>query len=68
MNLMTKADFYIAKEINEQIKALSEQMICSHEWYYYAVGFKCAKCDYYTGYDNELNKLIKPLRKVKQPS
>lgn len=38
--------------------AAAESVHCKHEWYKYGFGYKCDKCNFYSGTNNTLNKLI----------
>lgn len=40
------------------IKILSDQIICEHKWEEFGHGYKCAKCNFYSGDDSELNYAI----------
>ena len=50
---------FINASIQEKIDKLKLHVDCEHEWVEHGFGYKCTKCDYYTGMWDELNELIK---------
>ena len=46
---------HITSIISDRLKVLE----CNHIWTDYGHGYKCNKCEYYTGQWGDLNKLIK---------
>jgi hypothetical protein len=55
---MNNVEVYIAEELKECMQSDIEVMSCSHRWVKHGFGYKCNNCDFYTGTNGELNKLI----------
>ena len=63
---MTEADKLVSKEqieyICNEVNEVAKYVLCSndgHDWEAHGHGYKCTKCDFYTGTHSELNKLIR---------
>lgn len=58
---------YIKKKSKQWIELYELQSQCDHKWEEYALGYQCNKCDYYTGQNEELNKIIeKELQRIEK--
>lgn len=51
----------IVNKNNKLIQNLQKEITCDHSWYKYGYGYKCYKCELYTGLNEGLNSLIKQL-------
>jgi len=61
-----KVDLYVSKEsIRIANIQLTYGMCKKHNWIKHGFGYKCKSCEYYTGYNIELNKLIEKLKSKK---
>lgn len=54
-----KAKAYIKKEQLQIIRMANTKKNCDHKFKDYAMGYCCLICGYYSGYNEELNQLIK---------
>jgi hypothetical protein len=62
---MSEVNDYIIERSMSSIAYFLRQAQCKHEWHKHGFGYKCDKCDYYSGMDQEINKMIeKQLNKV----
>ena len=57
---------YITKQNIMLIKGYLSEINCKHKWQEYGGGYKCLKCNYYTGLNDTLNNLIKKLLTTKK--
>lgn len=55
---MNQVDRYINRSCKKSITNTLKHMACDHVWFHYGHGYKCQKCDWYTGLNTKLNKLI----------
>lgn len=60
-NLCGRISEYIQKRNNKITLALQKESRCNHKWNEHGFGYQCAKCNFYTGLNQDLNKLIKKL-------
>lgn len=51
--------FTIRRSLERQITGLQIQRDCKHIWQSHGFGFKCLKCDFYTGNHSDWNERIK---------
>lgn len=63
---MKKSEKYISNKTKQIIENYLNIINCNHEWKKEGYGYTCIHCDYYTGLDKELNKLIK-IEMIKNP-
>lgn len=72
--LVKNRDLIIAPDYKGSVKFLSDcdyvrltkQIECDHKFYIYGFGYKCDKCECYTGTWNEINIVIKKNLKEKK--
>ena len=55
---MKKSTKTTNKYLKAQIKSRKKQLDCDHLWVHYGFGYSCARCNYYTGMNSTLNKII----------
>ena len=48
----------LLKRLNRHIKKVTQHLECDHEFVEYGLGYKCNKCDLYTGTNSEFNSEI----------
>jgi hypothetical protein len=53
------ANDIILKKCMDSIAYSIKIATCDHAWYSFGFGYRCHKCDHYTGMDTELNLKIK---------
>jgi len=59
--MRNKIKLYITEQNIKQISNLTKQIMCKHQWKKNGFGYKCFKCNWYTGLDENLNIMIKKL-------
>jgi len=55
---MKESTIRVNSKMINQMRRLIAHTDCDHDWKIYGLGHKCEKCDYYSGTDEELNKII----------
>lgn len=53
-----KISKYIKKQNEKSFKRMQKENLCVHKWSEYGYGFKCSRCNYYTGTNDVLNNFI----------
>ena len=57
-----KTQEYLAKYLYDKLMlhfdTTLRQCNCDHNWQEYGHGYKCTLCDYYTGLNEDVNRLI----------
>ena len=54
----------LSKELQEIVKLYLKQITCTHKWEQYGHGYKCLRCEYYTGYQPKLINMIERVFKT----
>lgn len=62
---MYKIEEYIYRVCKIACTFYSKSMYCKHKWEEFRDGYKCKKCDFYTGISGEINNLIEKLLTTK---
>jgi hypothetical protein len=50
---------YLAEQFDRKLDEFNKQFRCKHKFEKYGLGYKCKECGFYTGTNDELNRVIK---------
>ena len=56
---MKRSEAYISKREHQVIKRKLKKAACRHQWKKFGYGYICRHCEYYTGMNTELNRIIR---------
>ena len=57
--MSNKSSLLVRIKLQKRVDDLKIKIDCDHDWQEYGHGYKCTKCNYYTGLDQEINDIIK---------